>query len=401
MKRLVVKGKVVLLRVDFNVPINSTGEITDENRIEKSIPTIQNLLDQGAKLVIMSHLGRPLKELLPNGDINLIKFSLKPVAENLQKRLKNKVQFATDCGGPETQRLIQHLKEGEALLLENTRFYKGEEKGDAVWAESLSKLVSFYINDAFGAAHREHATTATIARFFDKDHKAFGLLMEEELEHSKKITESPEHPLTAIIGGAKVSDKIELISNLIDLCDTILIGGGMAYTFFAAQGYHIGTSLCELDKLELAKSLIQKAHDRKVKLILPLDSVTGSSFSNESTIGVTPDVNIPDQCMGLDIGPKTIKLFSKIIHDSKTIVWNGPMGVFEMSNFEQGTKSIALAVAEATYKGCFSLIGGGDSVAAINKYHLEEDVSYVSTGGGAMLELLEGKTLPGVAAILS
>ena len=401
MKRLVVKGKVVLLRVDFNVPINSAGEITDENRIEKSIPTIQNLLDQGAKLVIMSHLGRPLKELLPNGDINLIKFSLKPVAENLQKRLKNKVQFATDCGGPETQRLIQQLKEGEVLLLENTRFYKGEEKGDAIWAESLSKLGSFYINDAFGAAHREHATTATIARFFDKDHKAFGLLMDEELEHSKKITESPEHPLTAIIGGAKVSDKIELISNLIDLCDTILIGGGMAYTFFAAQGYHIGTSLCELDKLELAKSLIQKAHDRKVKLILPLDSVTGSSFSNESTIGVTPDVNIPEQCMGLDIGPKTIKLFSKIIHDSKTIVWNGPMGVFEMSNFEQGTKSIALAVAEATYKGCFSLIGGGDSVAAINKYHLEEDVSYVSTGGGAMLELLEGKTLPGVAAILS
>ncbi len=401
MKRLVVKGKVVLLRVDFNVPINSAGEITDENRIEKSIPTIQNLLDQGAKLVIMSHLGRPLKELLPSGEINLLKFSLKPVAENLQKRLKNKVQFATDCGGPETQRLIQHLKEGEALLLENTRFYKGEEKGDVTWAESLSKLGSFYINDAFGAAHREHATTATIARFFDKDHKAFGLLMDEELEHSKKITESPEHPLTAIIGGAKVSDKIELISNLIDLCDTILIGGGMAYTFFAAQGYHIGTSLCELDKLELAKSLIQKAHDRKVKLILPLDSVTGSSFSNDSTIGVTPDVNIPDQCMGLDIGPKTIKLFSKIIHDSKTIVWNGPMGVFEMSNFEQGTKSIALAVAEATYKGCFSLIGGGDSVAAINKYHLEEDVSYVSTGGGAMLELLEGKTLPGVAAILS
>lgn len=401
MKRLVVKGKVVLLRVDFNVPINSAGEITDENRIEKSIPTIQNLLDQGAKLVVMSHLGRPLKELLPTGEINLLKFSLKPVAENLQKRLKNKVQFATDCGGPETQRLIQHLKEGEALLLENTRFYKGEEKGDVTWAESLSKLGSFYINDAFGAAHREHATTATIARFFDKDHKAFGLLMDEELEHSKKITESPEHPLTAIIGGAKVSDKIELISNLIDLCDTILIGGGMAYTFFAAQGYHIGTSLCELDKLELAKSLIQKAHDRKVKLILPLDSVTGSSFSNDSTIGVTPDVNIPDQCMGLDIGPKTIKLFSKIIHDSKTIVWNGPMGVFEMSNFEQGTKSIALAVAEATYKGCFSLIGGGDSVAAINKYHLEEDVSYVSTGGGAMLELLEGKTLPGVAAIVS
>ena len=401
MKRLVVKGKVVLLRVDFNVPINSAGEITDENRIEKSIPTIQNLLDQGAKLVVMSHLGRPLKELLPSGEINLLKFSLKPVAKNLQKRLKNKVQFATDCGGPETQRLIQHLKEGEALLLENTRFYKGEEKGDVTWAESLSKLGSFYINDAFGAAHREHATTATIARFFDKDHKAFGLLMDEELEHSKKITESPEHPLTAIIGGAKVSDKLELISNLIDLCDTILIGGGMAYTFFAAQGYHIGTSLCELDKLELAKSLIQKAHDRKVKLILPLDSVTGSSFSNDSTIGVTPDVNIPDQCMGLDIGPKTIKLFSKIIHDSKTIVWNGPMGVFEMSNFEQGTKSIALAVAEATYKGCFSLIGGGDSVAAINKYHLEEDVSYVSTGGGAMLELLEGKTLPGVAAILS
>lgn len=296
MKRLVVKGKVVLLRVDFNVPINSAGEITDENRIEKSIPTIQNLLDQGAKLVIMSHLGRPLKELLPSGEINLLKFSLKPVAENLQKRLKNKVQFANDCGGPETQRLIQHLKEGEVLLLENTRFYKGEEKGDAIWAESLSKLGSFYINDAFGAAHREHATTATIARFFDKDHKAFGLLMDEELEHSKKITESPEHPLTAIIGGAKVSDKIELISNLIDLCDTILIGGGMAYTFFAAQGYHIGTSLCELDKLELAKSLIQKAHDRKVKLILPLDSVTGSSFSNESTIGVTPDVNIPDQC---------------------------------------------------------------------------------------------------------
>jgi len=400
MKDWNVEGRIVLLRVDFNVPIDAQGNITDDTRIVKSLTTINNLLDRKAKLVVMSHLGRPLKSLLPDGQLDKIKFSLAPVAGRLSELLNQKVMFATDCGGADTNTKLGALKDGQLLLLENTRFYKQEEKGDPIWAEELAKMGEYFLNDAFGAAHREHATTATIARFFDKNHKGFGLLMDAELQNAAKVIDHPKRPLTAIVGGAKVSDKIELISNLIDKCDHILIGGGMAYTFFAAQGYQVGNSICETDKLELAKELLEKAKEKSIQLLLPLDSIAAESFNNDAKKLTTPDVNIPEGYMGLDIGPETIKLFNKTILESSTIVWNGPMGVFEMSSFETGTRNIAMTVAEATKKGAFSLIGGGDSVAAINKYGLDDEVSFVSTGGGAMLELLEGKVLPGVAAIL-
>jgi phosphoglycerate kinase len=399
MKNWKLEGKIVLLRVDFNVPIDK-GIITDDTRIVKSLVTIKRLLEDNAKLVIMSHLGRPLKSLLPDGQLDKIKFSLAPVAKRLSELLGRDVLFSSDCGGADTKEKLTLLQSGRILLLENTRFYKQEEKGDPAWAEELAHMGDYYINDAFGAAHREHATTATIARFFDKNHKGFGLLMDAELQNAAKVIQHPEKPLTAIVGGAKVSDKIELISNLIDKCDNILIGGGMAYTFFAAQGHFVGNSICETDKLELAKELLEKARTKGVKLLLPLDSIAADSFSNEAKTITTTDANVPEGYMGLDIGPETIKLFNKTILESKTIVWNGPMGVFEMSSFENGTKNIAMTVAEATRKGAFSLIGGGDSVAAINKYGLDDEVSFVSTGGGAMLELLEGKVLPGVAAIL-
>ncbi|NOT36457.1 MAG: phosphoglycerate kinase [Saprospiraceae bacterium] len=395
-----LNSKKVIVRVDYNVPINSEGIITDDTRIVKSLPTIDNLIAQGAKIVLMSHLGRPLKELKEDGTINKIKFSLEVVAKRLRELVQTKVYFASDCGGPESEKLISQLQNGEIVLLENTRFVKGEEKGDVAWAESLSKLGEFYINDAFGAAHREHATTATIARFFDKDHKGFGLLMDAELKNSDRILNNPERPLTAITGGAKVSDKIALLENLIDKCDNIIIGGGMAYTFFAAQGIGIGKSLCESDKLELANSILQKAKEKSVQIYLPIDSVSADKFDNGANIIVTTSKDVDDNMMGLDIGPKTIELFKKVILESKTIVWNGPMGVFEMSNFSNGTQQIALTIADATKNhGAFSLIGGGDSVAAINKFDLSDSVSFVSTGGGAMLELLEGKELPGVVAI--
>ncbi|MBK9272145.1 MAG: phosphoglycerate kinase [Saprospiraceae bacterium] len=401
MKDWNLKSKKVIIRVDFNVPIDASGTITDDTRIVKALSTILTCLDQGARVILMSHLGRPLKSLLPDGSLDKAKFSLRPVAIKLAEILNHKVHFAEDCGGENTQAKLQAMTDGELLLLENTRFYKQEEKGDPAWAESLSKLAEYYINDAFGSAHREHATTATIARYFDKQHKAFGELMRAELDNAAKILVNPQRPLTAILGGAKVSDKIELISHLIDLCDQILIGGGMAYTFFAAQGYEIGKSLCEEDKKDLAMELMSKAKAKGVKLVLPLDSVAADRFSNEANIVVTSDVSIPDQFMGLDIGPRTEKVFGEFILGSKTLIWNGPMGVFEMEKFAHGTETIAQSVAEATYKGCFTLVGGGDSVAAITQFGLEDDVSFVSTGGGAMLELLEGKELPGVSAMNS
>lgn len=395
-----VKDRNVILRVDFNVPIKN-GVIQDETRIVKTLPTIQYLIQQGARIIILSHLGRPLKELLPDGAINYGKFSLQPVATKLAELLNCKVVFAKDCGDADTLAKIQDLQSGEILLCENTRFYKQEEKGDVDWASKLAALGAFYINDAFGAAHREHCSTATIARFFDKEHKAFGFLMQKEVENGLRVLQNPQRPMTAIIGGAKVSDKIELISSLMDFCDQILIGGGMAYTFLHALGYRIGNSLCELDKLDLAKTLIEKAQAKNVQLVLPEDSVSGQSFANDTNIQISTDQNIPDGYMGLDIGPKTIKTYTQHILNSKTIIWNGPMGVFEMEHFAKGTQTIVEAVAQATQQGAYSLIGGGDSVAAINKYQLQDQVSFVSTGGGAMLEMLEGKQLPGVQAILN
>lgn len=395
-----VKDRNVILRVDFNVPIKN-GVIQDETRIVKTLPTIQYLIQQGARIIILSHLGRPLKELLPDGAINYGKFSLQPVATKLAELLNCKVVFAKDCGEADTLAKVQDLQSGEILLCENTRFYKQEEKGDVDWASKLATLGAFYINDAFGAAHREHCSTATIARFFDKEHKAFGFLMQKEVENGLRVLQNPQRPMTAIIGGAKVSDKIELISSLMDFCDQILIGGGMAYTFLHALGYRIGDSLCELDKLDLAKSLIEKAQAKNVQLVLPEDSISGQNFANDTNIQISTDQNIPDGYLGLDIGPNTIKTYTQLILNSKTIIWNGPMGVFEMEHFSKGTQTIAEAVAQATQQGAYSLIGGGDSVAAINKYQLQDQVSFVSTGGGAMLEMLEGKQLPGVQAILN
>ncbi|MCC6814881.1 MAG: phosphoglycerate kinase [Saprospiraceae bacterium] len=394
--------KKVIVRVDFNVPINKEGIITDDTRIIKSLPTLENLIHQGAKIILMSHLGRPLKELNEDGTINRSKFSLEVVAKRLSQLVSTPVYFSKDCGGKDTLDIVSNLRSGEIVLLENTRFTKDEEKGNPQWAESLAKLGEFYINDAFGAAHREHATTATIARFFDLQHKGFGLLMDAELTNANKILNHPKRPFTAIVGGAKVSDKIALLENLVDHCDHIIIGGGMAYTFFAAQSFKIGKSLCENDKLDLAKSILEKAKNKKVQIHLPIDSLCASKFENSSTIVTTEGIDIPDDLMGLDIGPKSIQSFKQVILQSKTIVWNGPMGVFEMNNFENGTKQIALCIAEATQtNNTFSLIGGGDSVAAINKFKLTEKVSFVSTGGGAMLELLEGKILPGVEAIIN
>ena len=393
-----VYDKNVILRVDFNVPIKN-GVIQDDTRIRKSLPTIEYLQKKGARLIILSHLGRPLKDLMPDGSINREKYSLKPVAERLAECLNAPIAFASDCAGTDSFEKIAALQAGQILLLENTRFYKEEEKGDAGWAEQLAGMGEYYVNDAFGAAHREHCSTATIARHFDREHKAFGFLMKEEVENGFRVIRNPSRPLTAIIGGAKVSDKIELISNLIDLCDRILIGGGMAYTFLSAQGYSIGNSLCEADKKDLALELIKKAAAKNVALMLPVDSVYATEFKADAVSAVSTGPSIPDQQMGLDIGPKTIDLYCEAVLHSQTIVWNGPMGVFEMDAFAGGTKAVAQAVANVTEKGAFSLVGGGDSVAAIHKFNLDQKVSFVSTGGGAMLELLEGKNLPGISAI--
>lgn len=390
----------VILRVDFNVPIKN-GLIQDDTRIRRSLPTLKHLIQNQAKVIILSHLGRPLKDLNEDGSIKTEKYSLKPIASKLSELLSIPVQFAEDCGGPVSKEKSMLLHSGELLLLENTRFLKGEEKGDESIAKNLASFGDYFINDAFGAAHREHSSTATIARNFDQDHKAFGFLMKEEVNSAKKVLENPERPFTAIIGGAKVSDKIELISNLLVKCDNIIIGGGMAYTFLKAQGFEIGKSLCETDKLELAKEILENAKANNTGFYLPLDATMASSIQDLNSIKISENKNIDPQLMGLDIGPKTIEEYSNIIAHSKTIIWNGPMGVFEVEEFSNGTKKIAEAVGEATSKAAFSLIGGGDSVAAINKYNLASSVSYVSTGGGAMLEMLEGKTLPGIQAILS
>ncbi|MBV8389251.1 MAG: phosphoglycerate kinase [Mucilaginibacter sp.] len=384
-------GKKALIRVDFNVPLDKDYNITDDNRMTAALPTIKKILKDGGEVILMSHLGRP-KE----GPTE--KYSLKHLVPHLSDLLGQQVEFADDCIGQQAVEKAKALSKGQVLLLENLRFYKEEEKGDVEFAKKLAALGDVYVNDAFGTAHRAHASTSIIAQFFPEA-KCFGYLMAAELANAEKVLNGAEKPFTAIMGGAKVSDKIELIERLMDKVDNLIIGGGMAYTFAKAQGGHIGKSLVEEDKLDLANSLIEKAKVKGVNLLLPTDSIIADNFSNDANTDTANNDNIKDGWMGLDIGPASIKAFSKVVEGSKTILWNGPMGVFEMEKFEQGTKAIAEAVVKATENGAFSLIGGGDSAAAVAKFNLTDEVSYVSTGGGALLEYMEGKELPGVKAI--
>ena len=383
-------GKRALIRVDFNVPLDEHQNVSDATRISAAIPTIQKILKDGGSVILMSHLGRP-----KDGPTD--KYSLRHVISELQKLSGTSVKFAPDCIGQEAQQLAAGLKPGEILLLENLRFYKEEEKGDEDFAKKLASLGDVYVNDAFGTAHRAHASTAVIAKFFDT--KVSGYLLKSELENADKVMEEPQRPYTAIMGGAKISDKILIIERLLDKVDNLIIGGGMSYTFAKAQGGQIGDSLCEADKLDYVLELMNKAKSKGVNLILPVDTVTSKAFANDAEQGLAVSGEIPDGWMGLDIGPETRKLFADVVKNSKTILWNGPMGVFEMSSFVHGTVAIAEAVAEATQNGAFSLIGGGDSAAAVNKFGFTDKVSYVSTGGGALLEHMEGKVLPGVAAL--
>ena len=384
-------GQKVIVRVDFNVPLNEQFEITDDNRIQGAKPTIQKLLKDGAAVILMSHLGRP-KE----GPTD--KFSLKHIIPHLSAVLGVDVQFASDCIGQEAIDKAAALKGGEVLLLENLRFYKEEEKGDAAFAKKLADLADVYVNDAFGTAHRAHASTAVIAQYFG-DQKYFGYLMAAELENAEKVLNGAKKPFTAIMGGAKVSDKLELIEALLDKVDNLIIGGGMAYTFVKARGGEIGNSIVELDKLDLANRLVAKADEKGVNLILPTDAQIADRFANDAEVYDGPNDQIPADKMGLDIGAASGKHFADVIRASQTLLWNGPMGVFEMDTFAKGTKAVADAVVAATEQGAFSLIGGGDSAAAVSKFGMTEHVSYVSTGGGALLEYMEGKVLPGVKAI--
>lgn len=392
-------GKRALIRVDFNVPLHKeTFEITDDTRIKAAVPTINKILKDGGSVVLMSHLGRPLKKLKEDGSVDVKKFTLQHTVKKTSELLGREVKFGGDCIGDSAYALSKNLQPGEVLLLENLRFYKEEEKGDAAFAEKLAKHGDVYVNDAFGTAHRAHASTAVIAQFFPGA-KMFGYVMASEIKNADKVMLKAEKPFTAIMGGAKVSDKILIIENLIDKADYILIGGGMAYTFFKAMGGQIGNSLVEEDKLELAKQLIEKAKAKNCKMMLPADSVIADKFDNAATTSSCENFEIPQGWMGLDLGKKAIADFKEVILKSKTILWNGPMGVFEMSNFENGTRQVANAIAEATAKGAFSLIGGGDSAAAITQFKMTDKVSYVSTGGGALLEYFEGKVLPGIKAV--
>jgi phosphoglycerate kinase len=385
-------GKRALIRVDFNVPLDKdTLEITDDTRIRAALPTIKHILNAGGSVVLMSHLGRP-KEGFED------KFSLKHIVKHTSELLECEVKFAADCIGEQAQNLSVNLKSGEILLLENLRFYKEETAGTDSFAESLSKLGDVYVNDAFGTAHRAHASTTVIAKFFPND-KMFGFLLEGEIKAVDKVLNSTEKPLTAIVGGAKVSSKITIIEQLLDKVDNLIVGGGMAYTFVKALGGNVGNSLVEDDYLDMAKDIIAKAKVNGVNLYIPTDTIIADKFENEANKKQVNIAEIPDGWMGLDTGSETSKACKEIILNSKLILWNGPMGVFEMENFQQGTKDVAMAIVDATANGAFSLIGGGDSVAAINKFNLADKVSYVSTGGGAMLEYLEGIELPGIKAI--
>lgn len=385
-------GQKALVRVDFNVPLNDKLEITDDNRIRAAVPTIKKILNDGGSVILMSHLGRPKDGPTDN-------YSLKHLVSHLQQLLGVNVLFADDCIGQSAKEKSGALQPGEVLLLENLRFYKEEEKGDKEFAKKLASLGDVYVNDAFGTAHRAHASTAVIAEFFPEGKKLFGLLMESEVKSAEKVLREAERPFTAIMGGAKVSDKILLIENLLEKADNIIVGGGMAYTFFKAQGGEVGNSLVEDDRIQTAKELLEKAKAKNVKILLPSDSIIADKFDANANTKEADNRSIPSGWMGLDIGPNAIRDFQEVILHSKTILWNGPMGVFEMEKFQKGTKAIAESIAQATQKGAFSLIGGGDSVAAINQFGFADKVSYVSTGGGAMLEFFEGKELPGIAAI--
>lgn len=381
----------VLTRVDFNVPLDDNQKVTDDTRIRATIPTIKKILENGGRPVLMSHLGRPKGN--PNPAM-----SLQNIVYKLEELSGCKVHFAADCIGEEAVRLSNDLPEGELLLLENLRFHSEEEKGDEAFAEELSKNGDFYVNDAFGTAHRAHASTAVIAQFFEGK-KAFGLVMAAEIENVGKVVDGGESPVTAIVGGAKVSSKIDILVNLLPKLDNLVIGGGMAYTFIKSKGGQIGSSLVEEDYLDTAKEILQNAEKQNVKIILPLDSVNADAFDNEAKRELTKANEVAEGWMGLDVGPETIGQLEGVLMNSKTILWNGPMGVFEFPNFENGTKEVAKIIAKATASGTFSLVGGGDSVAAVKKFGMAEEVSYVSTGGGAMLEYLEGKVLPGIKAI--
>lgn len=384
-------GKKALVRVDFNVPLNDQYEITDDTRIKATIPTIMKIVNDGGSAILMSHLGRP-----KGGPED--KYSLKHVIPALNEAFGRTVKFADDCIGQSATDLAASLQPGEILLLENLRFYKEEEKGDVAFAEKLSKLGDVWVNDAFGTAHRAHASTAVIGQFFDD--RICGYVMQAELDNAKKILEAPDRPFTAIMGGAKISDKILIIEKLLDKVDNLIIGGGMTYTFTKAQGGKIGKSLLEADKQELALQLIKKAEEKGVNIYMPVDNLCADKFSNDANRQVVATGDIPDDWEGLDIGPESAKLFADVVMQSKTILWNGPMGVFEFENFAHGTNAIAKAVVKATEEnGAFSLIGGGDSASAVNQAGYGDRVSYVSTGGGALLEYMEGKTLPGVAAL--
>ncbi|MCT4665736.1 MAG: phosphoglycerate kinase [Flavobacteriales bacterium] len=387
------QNKKALVRVDFNVPLNADFQITDDTRIQAALPTIKKILSDGGSVVLMSHLGRP-----KSGPEE--KFSLKHIVAHLSKELGTEVQFAKDCVSKDSFELSANLKSGEVLLLENLRFYPQEKAGDKTFSETLAKHGDVYVNDAFGTAHRAHASTAVIADSF-KGNKCFGNVMATEIDNLQKVLSDGEKPVTAIMGGAKVSSKISIIEKILPVVDRLIIGGGMSYTFAKAQGGKIGKSLVEDDKLELALELMNKAKENNVELYLPVDSFNGDAFANDCKTCESAIGEVPEDCMGLDIAAKTIEQYQEVLATSKTILWNGPMGVFEMETFSNGTKAIGEAVAKATENGAFSLVGGGDSVAAAKQFGLEKRVSYISTGGGAMLEYLEGRELPGIAAILN
>ncbi|HLF20598.1 MAG TPA: phosphoglycerate kinase [Bacteroidota bacterium] len=385
-----VKGKCVLVRVDFNVPLDENQKITDDTRIVESLPTIKKILHDGGRAVLMSHLGRPKGKPTPE-------FSLKPVAQQLSKLLGKTVQTAPDCIGPDVARMVSELKDGDCLLLENLRFHKEEEKNDAEFAKQLAGFGDMYVNDAFGTAHRAHASTEGVTKFFKLN--AAGYLMRKELEYLGKAVGNPARPFVAILGGAKISGKIDVIQNLMTKVDTLLVGGGMMFTFYKAQGMEIGNSLLEEDKIDLAKKILAEVQTKKVKMLLPVDCVIADKFDNNATTRVVEVGAIPPGWQGMDIGPESVRMFSDEIAKAKTVVWNGPMGVFEMGRFAQGTNAVARSLADVTKKGATTIVGGGDSAAALVNVGLEKSVSHLSTGGGASLEFLEGKVLPGVAAL--
>lgn len=394
MKKLVddiaLKGKRVLVRVDFNVPLDENLNITDDIRITSALPTIKKIMTEGGKVILMSHLGRPKGQVNP-------KYSLKPAAVRLSELLGIEVKFAPDCVGEEVEAIVNSLKDGEVCLLENLRYYAEEEKNVPEFAEKLAKLGDVYVNDAFGSAHRAHASTEGVTKFIKTC--VSGYLMKKELDYLGTAVSNPKRPFTAILGGAKISGKIDVINNLASKVDNLIIGGGMAYTFYKAMGYEVGTSLLEAEKVDLAKQILEDTPKTGVNFMLPKDVVVAAEFNNDSPSEVVAIDKIPADKMGLDIGPDTVEAFKKVVLESKTVLWNGPMGVFEMDNFAKGTNAIAAALAEATKNGAITIIGGGDSASAIKKAGLEDQVTHVSTGGGASLEFLEGKVLPGVAAL--